>query len=198
MPVFEPADEENPPLHMDGWDDDELVYLKPHLSYLIEQRARGKAVVWPEGMTGEQLRALPPDELERLLAECTDPSRVDEELLLSMIERWTLRRHPTKAQREKGERGDVMPLTREAIRQLPPAVGQFIRAEIEQRRDIVPQTALVGPAGDDFRGSVPVPGDGRLPEQGGSAGAANGAGGGSSGENRMDARPSRRLSRGAT
>ena len=125
------------------------------------------AVQWPEGMTGEQLRALPPDELERLLAECTDPSRVDEELLLSMIERWTLRRLPTKAQREKGERRDIMPLSREAIRQLPPAVGAFIRAEIDKRRDIVPQTALVGPAGDDFRNSGAPSDHGRVPGQGG-------------------------------
>src|SRR5438067_8468327 len=115
MAVFDAADEENPPIRMDSFDDDELVYLKPHLTYLVEQRGRGKAVVWPEGMSGEQLRAMPPDELERLLAECTDPSRVDEELLLSMIERWTLRRRPTQAQRAKGERGDVMPLSREAI-----------------------------------------------------------------------------------
>lgn len=162
MPVFEPVDCENPPIRMDSWDDDEYVQLRPHVTYAMERRAQGKALQLPPGMTSEQLRAMPEAEVEALLIAHTDNARIDEQLMLDMIERWTLRRYPTRAQQEKGERGDLMPLSAESIAQLPPSVGQFIRAEIEKRRDVVAPAELLGPKGDDFRGDVPDAGDGRL------------------------------------
>ena len=192
MPVFPASDVENQPFRMEGWDDDEAVHLKSYLTWLDEQRAKSKAVVWPDNMSHEQLRKLPQAQLERLLAECTDPSRVEEELLVSMIESWTLRRGPTRAQAEKGARGDIMPLTRDTIRKLPPAVGGALRAEIERRRDVVTPEQLTGPRGDDFRHADDVPGKERLPGEGEPDRAADGAGVPDSGENGLVGGPARR------
>ena len=91
------------------------------------------------------------DAARRPREEHTDQARVDLSLMEQMIEDWTLRRAPTKGQREAGQRGDLVPLARDAIEQLPPAVGQFIRAEIEKRRDVVAPATLLSPDGDDFR-----------------------------------------------
>jgi hypothetical protein len=197
MPVFEAVDEDNPPIRMPEWDEDEYVVLRPHVTYAMERRAQGKALQLPPGMTSEQLRALPEAEVEALLVAHTDNARIDEQLLLDMIERWTLRRYPTKAQREKGERGDIMPLCAQTISQLPPAVGQFIRAEIEKRRDVVAPADLVGPKGDDFRASDDVPDQGLLPGAGEPTGLPDAHRGRDRREDGLDARPNRRLPRGA-
>lgn len=202
MPVFDAADAHNPPLHMQGWDDDELVYLRPHLTYLMEQRASGKALLLPDDLSRDQLRAMPQEEVERILVASRDTARVDEQLLVDMIERWTLRRQPTRAQREAGERGDVMPLSREAIAQLPPEVGEYIRAEIDKRRDVVAPDALataeVEAEGTDFRGAVPAPARRLDAEPREPVSPTHTGRGGNRGEDRVDARPDRRLSRGAS
>jgi hypothetical protein len=186
LPVFDAADAENPPVRMDDWDEDELVYLRPHVTYLMDQRARGKALAWPEDVTPEALRAMDPDEVQKLAMASVDQARIDEELLVAMIERWTLRRQPTKQQRERGERGSLVPLTREAIAQLPPAVGAFLRAEIEKRRDIVPPEAMTEPDGTPFRPAVEPAFAGLDAEHGGPAGAADANGGGSHRAHRME------------
>ena len=40
MPVFEPADFENPPIRMPEWDEDEYVPLRPHVTHAMERTAQ--------------------------------------------------------------------------------------------------------------------------------------------------------------
>lgn len=191
MPVFDAPDSEHTTIHHPLWDPDETVTVR-RVTYSMEKRAQGKAVRLPEHLDTAQLRAMPEQDVERLLMEHTDPAAVDLEVMRQCIVSWTLRRAPSREQREKGERGAVMPLTPEAIAALPPDAGDFIRSEIEKLRDTVQPAELLGPQGDDFRGADAVPGGGRLSGPGGHSGKADAARGSVGGENGLDAGPDRR------
>lgn len=114
-------------IHAPWWDEDEVVYLHPVKSYIVDARARTRASRIPDGMQWEDVQLLSQSDRSKL--ELFDAGDYQLSLFENMILRWTLR-FPNKPD---GSPGGLIPCTLEYMAVLPDADGTFIADEIASR-----------------------------------------------------------------
>jgi len=159
--VMEPGND-NPPIRAPWMSEKEYVQLRPVKTYMMSVRAQSKAVSLPEGLTAEQLQALPQDEALRRIAATQDQAAVQAALILAMVESWTDRD------------GNPVPVTPETVEALDERDGTWLVEEIEKRGESIatqpaaqPSKEAVPPvSADEFPVTGDAPPEGRVPTSG--------------------------------
>lgn len=125
-------------IHADWWDNgtdsegnewSENVYLKPVLTYELQQKAARKALNPPANVTMDQFQKAGAMEM----FQWTDQTLMEKTLAEGMILNWSFRYEPTEEQAEKGDPGDLVPYTPAAISELDAADMTYILSEINSR-----------------------------------------------------------------
>jgi len=125
-------------IHADWWDSgvdsngvewSEKVFLKPVLSYELQQKAARKALNPPANVSLEQFQKAGAMEM----FQWTDQLLMERTLAEGMILNWSLRYEPNEEQLAKGDPGDLVPFTPAALAELDSADMTYILAEINKR-----------------------------------------------------------------
>ncbi len=114
-----------------SWDEGESVTVRPRVTGAMFSRAQEAANPIPNDVRAKLLSM---DETERLRVAGEykgDPSAFSRAILEEYIVSWTLRDTPTEEQEAAGQPGDIVPVTSEAIADLPVHYLQPLEADFE-------------------------------------------------------------------